>query len=193
MAMKPIRQYRPATAEHAMHRPRDPRADRLHPAREILRRRRFDDQVHVVALDRVVRDTKAPAIAGDAHRPLERAHEATTPQRRDLAPHAPRDVAWMAGVEGRVGAVRIARVATGLAPGAVAATAPGRRRAEVEGELARGASSHDREDHTILWQIRSLAILNCAMFSKPRRADGASSVATNRCHDSSTNVRPALP
>ena len=62
MEMEAIREHRARPGEHAMHGPRESRADRLHAAGEIARGRGLDDQVHVVALDRVVNDSKSRSV-----------------------------------------------------------------------------------------------------------------------------------
>jgi hypothetical protein len=57
-------QHRPAPAGRAVQRPREPRPDALHPARERVFPVCLDDQVRVIALERVVGNPEAPALAG---------------------------------------------------------------------------------------------------------------------------------
>ena len=70
-----VAQHLPTTPSDSVHGSRKPRAERLHPAREIARARRFDDQVHVIRLKRVVNDTESPPVTTLAKRALELADE----------------------------------------------------------------------------------------------------------------------
>jgi hypothetical protein len=142
--MEPIEQNGPTSIEDTVHGSREPRTDRFHPAREIPRRRRLDDRMDMVSLDRVVDDTETPALASSPQRSLERAHEATTPQRGNAASHSQRDVTRMRAFMRCAKAMRIARTRAALSSGAFAAAAPRRRRSQIEGELLR-SSRHDSE------------------------------------------------
>src|SRR4029453_2679808 len=49
--------------EDAIHAAREARGDRLHPAREIPRARRLDEQMEMIDLHRVVHEPESPALA----------------------------------------------------------------------------------------------------------------------------------
>jgi hypothetical protein len=59
----PIGEHSTGAVEHAIHGPRKARGNRLEPARQVACAARFDDHVHVVALDRVMNQTEATAVA----------------------------------------------------------------------------------------------------------------------------------
>ena len=87
-------EHRPAAPADAVHGAREAGADALHAARERLLALRLDDQVRVVALERVVRDAEAAALArlGQRAPPLadERARRRGTPGRRGPPPFPPK-------------------------------------------------------------------------------------------------------
>jgi hypothetical protein len=58
-----IGKHTAAAMKDAVDATRKTRGDRLQPTREIPRASRFDDHVHVVALDRVVNETKSTPLA----------------------------------------------------------------------------------------------------------------------------------
>jgi hypothetical protein len=97
----------PGSPEHPIHRPREARHDRLEPQGEIPGARRLDQQVHVVALHRVVDEDPEGDVAG-------------MPRGERCAPP-----------------VRIARPRPGPAPGADSPAAPARRLRETQRELTR--------------------------------------------------------
>jgi hypothetical protein len=90
-----IGEHRADALEDAVRRTRDPRAQRLHPAREIMRARRFDDRVDVVALDRVVDEAETPAFAGGAEALLQLTHDPHGPKGANVLTDLQRDVTWM--------------------------------------------------------------------------------------------------
>jgi hypothetical protein len=61
--------------EDPVHRPRETRRDRLHPARKIPRAADFDDQVYVIALYGVMNEPEPLALAGFAPGPLQLIHQ----------------------------------------------------------------------------------------------------------------------
>lgn len=125
-----------AEPERSVHGSREPGAERLHPIREIARSRGLDDRVHVVALDRVVRDAETTALARLAKRLLELDHEAPRAERRKTASDPQRDVARMRTLECGALAMRIATDRAGLAAGAGATPSPARSGRKIENELA---------------------------------------------------------
>ena len=66
-----VGQHPAVRREDPLHRSRDARAERLHSASQVVPARRLDDRVHVIQLDRVVRDAEAPALARSAKARLE--------------------------------------------------------------------------------------------------------------------------
>jgi hypothetical protein len=141
-----VAQHLPTTAGDSIHRSRKSRTERLHAAREISHARRFNDQVHVIRLKRVVNDTESPAVATLAERALELADETYRAERRDVSSDAQRDVAGMARGERRSKRMRVAAEQPRLAARTVAAPTPLRRCGERKRELSR-ATSHRQHDH----------------------------------------------
>jgi len=88
-----VREHGAAAGEDAVRRARQARGDRLHSGSEIRRARGLDDCVHVVALDRVMRNPEPAPFAGLAPAPLELAHESRGAEGRDVAAHLQGDVA----------------------------------------------------------------------------------------------------
>jgi len=142
--MKTIGQHPAAQAKHASDRVRDTCSDRFHAGGEIAAARRFDDQMNVVALQRVVHHAEPRAVPNDAQASFELAYEANRAERRDAAPQLQRDVTGVSRGERLATSVRIERMRAALAPRPVASAAPGRRRAEDQRELADGAR-HGRD------------------------------------------------
>jgi len=84
MAMVAFRQHRPSTLEHLVDGTRETRAHALHPVRESLLAARFDDEVRVAVLERVVDDAEVRAFAGGEQCSAERANEALRAKRWDV-------------------------------------------------------------------------------------------------------------
>jgi hypothetical protein len=87
-----IREHPTRPTEHSVHGSSEPRADRLHPAPESLSALRLDDEVGVIALQRVVHEPKVPALARSRERSLHLAHQLHGPQRRNVGPDLDRHV-----------------------------------------------------------------------------------------------------
>jgi hypothetical protein len=90
----PTEQHAAFAPEDSIHRPRDPRANRLHPSRESFLSRRLHDQMKMIALDRVVTDPEPASFANFAQAGSKRAQEATAAQGRDVPCHAKRYMGW---------------------------------------------------------------------------------------------------
>ena len=146
--------------------------ERFEAAGEVLFAGRLDDQVDVVALDRVVNESEAAAVADFAPAPLELADEPSRSQGRDVLSYFQRDVTWMTRSERCSSLMRIAAVVSRLSPRTRTGAAPARRQFELEPELSR-LRFHVREVLTSVCQMRSRgnlvarrsrSILNSAMF-----------------------------
>ncbi|MDJ0848439.1 MAG: hypothetical protein QNK04_08685, partial [Myxococcota bacterium] len=88
-----VGEHAPTACEHAVDRPREARADRLHSATECAAISGLDDHVHVVDLDRVVDDPELPALAGSREGPLHFPDESPATKRRYVGMHLQGDVA----------------------------------------------------------------------------------------------------
>ena len=86
-----LEEHRPGAPERPVHRAREPRRKRHHPAPERLPIVGLDDQMRVIVLDRVVDEPEVAALAGLAERRLHLAHDAAVAKRLDPAPHLQRD------------------------------------------------------------------------------------------------------
>jgi len=140
--MVAIRQHRPNALEDPVHRPREARADGLHATRRGVTVGRFDEQVHVIRLQRVVHHPEVSTLRGVAEAVLEDANERGGTERRDVRAHAKRHVCGVAGGKRRAcGVTNAGPIARGLPAGAGAPPAPMGPSREGERELA-GTSCH---------------------------------------------------
>jgi hypothetical protein len=73
--MVPTREHTPRAARDSIHGTREPHADRLHPAPERVAILRLDDQMRMVAEQRIVHKAKIAAIAADREGTLELPHD----------------------------------------------------------------------------------------------------------------------
>ena len=123
-----------ATVTRAVHDARYPRGDGLHPSTERIPVRRFDDQVGMIALKRVVHEAKPGARASCGEAALQLAYDRESAERRQIRPqsqcHMRREAA-----EACARRVRYAGIGIGLPPRAASPTAPRPRRCQVKGEL----------------------------------------------------------
>jgi hypothetical protein len=87
-----VGEHTATAAADAIHRESDSRADRHHPAPERILIIRFDNEVRVVALQGVLHEPKASALAAAAEAALDPAHDANVTKRRQIRQHANRDV-----------------------------------------------------------------------------------------------------
>jgi hypothetical protein len=144
-----------AIGQHPTRAPEDPvrraceaRGDGFQPTREIARAGGLDDQVRVVALDAVVHEAEAAALARVAPGALELGDEAPAAQRRQVPSHLQCDVAGMARSQRGSPPMRIPRPRSRLASGARPCAAPAHGGAQVEHELPPRSSRHARDRHT---------------------------------------------
>jgi len=82
--------------EDPVHRSRKSRGDRLHSAAERLLSSRFDDQMEMVALDRVVADPEMTPLADLSQAGSKLAQEGLAPQRWNTGAYSERHVARIA-------------------------------------------------------------------------------------------------
>lgn len=99
--MVPIGQHRPTTAEDPVRSACEPRADRDHPAAQQRRSVRFDEEMHVIALQRVVDESEPFALARRRHADLELTHEPRRAKRWDVGTNAYRHVCGVTRGEAR--------------------------------------------------------------------------------------------
>ena len=138
-----IGQHAPAPLRDAIDRPREPRADRHHAAPEGVAVVRLDDEMGVVALQRVVHEPKVGTRAAGGEGPLDLTHDAEGAERREIGPEAQRDVGGQ-HPEGLAGDVREPGPwAGGLPPGVLPPAAPPRAFLQWERKL-RSSASHVR-------------------------------------------------
>ena len=118
----PIREHLPGAPERAVHREREERRDRLHPAPERLHALRLDDQVRVIVLDRVVDEPHLLPHAAAPKRGLDLPRDVGIAQRGKPRNHAQRDVARMLARERIALLVGHARVLALRPPGILVPT-----------------------------------------------------------------------
>ena len=131
-----IRQDRAAAPEDPMHRTRQARTDRLHASAQGSRVVSLDDQVRVIALERVVHQPEVAPVAALRERTLELADELCGPERGDTRSHLQGDMTRETRSDFRSPtSVPNARSRSRLAPGTPPSAAPARRLAKREFEL----------------------------------------------------------
>jgi len=153
--------------EFPIYGPRKARGNCLKPARQVPRATGLDDQMHVIALDRIMNETKSAALARLAPASLQLGHQIRNSERGNVLPHLERDMTWMTRCQRCSPPVRIASRRPRLEPRAGPRAAPTRRRLELELKLSR-SQRHTRESRTAMCQMRSVQLtllsLNFAMF-----------------------------
>ena len=127
-----IREHTPGTPERSVHPARKAGGKRLHPAPERLAPVRFDDEVRMIALDRVVDDAKRASLATLRERTLDRSHRTLRPETGEILPDLQRHMAGESPRELLAREMSDRRIRTRLAPGAWTPPAP---RAAVERKL----------------------------------------------------------
>jgi len=139
--MKPLGENRAASRVRPVQRARDAGAERHHAARERLLVGRFDEEVRVRGLQRVMDEAKVPAVARLCEAPLYRADERDGAQGRQARQKLHGHVCRKAGHDALAAAVRNARVGPALASGTGSGAAPAPAFIQIETEL-RGRSVH---------------------------------------------------
>ena len=137
-----------ALGEHASVAPRDSidgarktRTDRHHPAPERVLIPGFDDEVRVIALQRVVHDPEVATLAAVREGALDLPHDARVAERWETGPQAQGDVRGHQSRERLAGDVRHGGTLAGLAAGAQPPPTPPPGFGQDEREL-RGALRH---------------------------------------------------
>jgi len=110
VAVEAVCKHGSAKPEDTVHGSREPRTDGLHSACEIAVACRFDDQMHVIGLDRVMNDSETSALARSRQVALPFSYEPPRAQRGESSSHLQRHLAWVARRERRPCAMRIARM-----------------------------------------------------------------------------------
>ena len=131
-----IRQQPPAPPKHTPHRPGHPPAQTLHPTTERVLILRLDDEVRVIAQERVVHHPKLPPVAPSRQRLLKRPHERRSPQRRSTFAYPERHVARVSRRQLRPTPVPNQGIGPRLAPGPLTPTAMTRQRPKIKQELS---------------------------------------------------------
>lgn len=171
--METVREDGAPPSKDAIHRACDAGADRHHPARQRPRAVGLHQQVHVIALERVVHDPEGGALAACPERALDLAYDAAVAEGRDVGAHAQRDVARRVAGDAAAGATGGAGAGTRLVPRARAAATPGASRRELEKEL--GGGGHDAQDiiDHLSWQHRGALIGTRFSAASPRHRRSA--------------------
>ena len=131
-----IGQDRAAAPEDPMHGTRQARSDRLHASAQGSGVVSLDDQVRVIALQRVVDEPEVAPVAGDRERTLDFADELRGSERRDTRPHLQGDMTREARSDtGCPTSVPNAGSRSRFATGSWPPTAPARSLAKREFEL----------------------------------------------------------
>ena len=141
--MKPLDENRATSRVRAVQRACDAGAKRHHALPERLRVGRFDEEVGVRGLQRVVNEAEVAAVAGRREAALERADERDGAQGRQAGQKLHGHVCRKAGHDPFATAVRNARVGPALAPGTGSGAAPAPAFLQMETKL-RGRSVHRR-------------------------------------------------
>ena len=133
--VKTICQHAARSPEHAIHRPGQARGNGFHPASKLSLACCLDQQVNVIALNRIVNQPEAPAVARRSEAAFLLANELHASQRRQPAPHLQRDVTRKARRERTPRAMRMSRARAALAARTRASSTPARALAKSELQL----------------------------------------------------------
>jgi hypothetical protein len=112
-----IGEHRSRASEDAVHGPREPRTDRLHPASECILVVGFHDQMRVIPLERVMHEPKILAIAPDGKAALDLSNQSDGAQRSDPRSRFERYVTRRSTVESDSRPVSDPRTRSGLPSG----------------------------------------------------------------------------
>jgi hypothetical protein len=126
-----IGEDRARSVPDAIHRARESRDDGLQSARQIMRATRLDDQVHMVALDRILNQTEPAAVACLAPASLELVHQLCRPKLVNFLSNLECHVARMPRRERLSPTVGIASPRPGFPPRAGPRPTPLRLRGEI--------------------------------------------------------------
>jgi hypothetical protein len=174
-------EHRAAPLRRAVQRAREPCRDALHPARERVLAVRLDDQVRVVALERVVVDAEVAALGGLGEGAAELAHEGDGAKGGHADAHAERHVHRCVDGNRRALAVQHPRARASRAARTRAGTAAAGPLAVVgEGELLRST----RHGHRLGLCFGSSRVRTGDMGNSPDREHGGDRTAR------SVTVRP---
>jgi hypothetical protein len=144
-----VREHATAQAEHAIHGSCEARGERLHAAREIAAARSLDDEMHVIVLDRVVREAEATALARSHQVAFQLTYQSHCSQRRQSTPHLRGDMAGMTPRQRRARTVIVARARAAPAARTRASSAPPRSLSQIEIELPTPLSHRRQCDSTL--------------------------------------------
>ncbi len=160
MVVAPV-ENRPGPSADAIHGPRQASPDALHAARERLLAVGLDDQVGVVALQRVVRHAEVAALARLGQRASPLVDQRPTAQRGDALAHAQRDVDRAVPRDLLAPSMPDPRPRPSRPPRARSrATSSGPHPVVAEGELLRPARHGDR-----IWRSFTIVKVLIALFT----------------------------
>jgi hypothetical protein len=142
-SVKALGEDRAAATVRPVQRARDTGAERHHAARERRRVGRFDEEVRVRGLQRVVHEAEVTAVAGRREAALERANERDGAQGREAGQKLNGHVCWKAGNDALAPTMPDASVGPALASGTGSGAAPAPAFLQMETKL-RGRSVHRR-------------------------------------------------
>jgi hypothetical protein len=134
-SVEPRGDHRSAATERPVHRARDAGAKGHHAATESLGIHRFDEEMRVRGLQRVVHEAEVAAVAGCREAAFERADEGHGSQRWESGEKLDGHVYGEAVRDSCAPPVRNARLRSGLASSAVSAAAPPETLLQAEPEL----------------------------------------------------------
>jgi len=164
-------EHRSPPPEDPVHRSREARGDALHAACESRRVRRFDQEVDVIVLDRVVNDAEVGSFRTSAKGALQFPHQSHASQGRNLPANANRDEPRVSLGKLCTGAVPHSRSQCGLSSGSRPRATPACRLLQFELELRATRHTLDygyvfvgsQEESSRLWKTDS-AVVSSARF-----------------------------
>ena len=145
MEVESIRENAATKPEYPVHGPCEASRDRLHPACQRMLPCGLDHEVHVIRLDRIVRDAKGSALARHGKARFELLHQPVGAQRGNARPHLERHMTWEPRRQTRTRPMRVPRIRTRLAPGSFATSTPARRFSQFQIELPPSPLHRQRE------------------------------------------------
>ena len=124
-----------APTKDPIHGPSQARGEALHPIAQGRDALRFDEQMHVIVLQRVVHDAEVCALRDRAERVLHFANQVQRSQGRYVPANANRHQAWMALGKFRTPAMPHSRSRRSLSPRTLPRATPAHRHPQIQLEL----------------------------------------------------------
>jgi len=183
-------EYRSPPIEDPIHRASQARGQALHPIRQRCDALRFDEQVDVIVLERVVNDAEVCALRDRAERALHLANQAHRSQRWHVLANTNRHQTRMAFRKLRTPAMPYPRSRRSFSSGTLPRSTPMHRQFQIQLEL--GSTRHTLDCGYVLWkcQDRFQLFFDRCLSQVYETADRCERSGINRTIDPGTRAAP---